>query len=117
MKLLTGLAVSIAVVMFALLVILGRATPVYILAALSASLAVVVVTQRSTRLWRNDSDVAARQAALRDAGVAPAVAEALARGQKIDAIRAYREERSVTLREAKAAVDQMERVIFSHPTP
>ncbi len=52
-------------------------------------------------------EIAARTSQFVAAGASPAVADALARGDKILAIKRYREEHGVGLREAKAAVDRM----------
>ena len=53
-------------------------------------------------------NAAARIASLAAAGVSPRVAEALTRGQKIAAIKAYREEHNVGLRQAKSAVERLQ---------
>lgn len=52
-------------------------------------------------------EIAARTSHFVAAGASPVVAEALARGDKILAIKRYRKEHGVGLREAKATVDRM----------
>ncbi len=51
--------------------------------------------------------LAPRRAALTAAGATPAVADALARGNQILAIKLYRQEHGVGLREAKAAIERL----------
>lgn len=62
-------------------------------------------------LWGDDE--AMRRAALA-AGASPAVADELARGNKINAIKAYREEAGVGLKESKDAVDGYEGALYRY---
>lgn len=100
---------AIAVVLALLVGMIFHWIPPYAAAALSVALALLIVATRGRP--RPAGDLAARAQALRGAGASPAVADLLARGQKINAIKAYREESGAGLREAKAAVEQLERAL------
>lgn len=66
---------------------------------------------RRVELWRDEEG--RRRAAL-EAGASPVVADELARGNKIGAIKAYREETGAGLKESKDAVDRVEATLYRY---
>ncbi len=78
-----------------------------LVAALSSSLALLVAATQRRRPALRPDEIARRANALLSLGASPEVADALAHGYRINAIKAYREERGVGLREAKDAVDRL----------
>src|SRR5260370_8517019 len=83
---------------------------VIIVAALSSSLALIAYRLRQNRTL--PGDVPLRTSRLLQAGASPRVADLLARGDRISAIKAYRQEHQVGLREAKKEIARLERVLF-----
>jgi hypothetical protein len=66
---------------------------------------------RRVDLW---SDDAARMQALLQAGASPAVAEHLVQGNKITAIKVYRRETGLGLKEAKDVVESYDRALYRY---
>lgn len=76
-----------------------------LIAALCSSLIIVVITIMSRKSTPHVGDFSQRYTALIEAGASSSVAELLANGKTIEAIKAYREENKVGLKEAKSAID------------
>lgn len=83
-------------------------TPLYVIVACSVLLTAIGVVARSRRHTIAPEEIAPRMNALLARGAPARVADALAHGEKIQAIKAYRQVYTVGLREAKEAVDAME---------
>ena len=88
-----------------------------IMAALSSSLAIIALLSRARRRVIRPAEIVPRRNALLARGVSPRIADALARGEKIAAIKAYREEHSAGLRDAKEAIESLERAISQVVAP
>jgi ribosomal protein L7/L12 len=76
-----------------------------LIAVLGSSLIIVVITIMSRKHIPPVGNSSQRYTALIEAGASSRVAELLSYGKTIEAIRAYREENKVGLKEAKRAID------------
>ena len=76
-----------------------------LIAVLGSSLIIVVITIMSRKRTSPVGDPSQRYTALIEAGASSCVAELLSYGKTIEAIKAYREENNVGLKEAKIAID------------
>lgn len=82
---------------------------VILVAVLSSSLALIAYRLRQNRVL--PGNVPFRTSRLLQAGASPRVADLVARGDRISAIKAYREEHQVGLREGKEAIERLECVL------
>src|SRR5260370_40928385 len=87
---------------------------VIIVAALSSSLALIAYRLRQNRTL--PGDVPLRTSRLLQVGASPRVADLLARGGRLSAIKAYRHEHQVGLRERKEELERLERVLRHLPS-
>lgn len=76
---------------------------ILVAAVAGGALAQRVLRRRDETRWSAPDG----QARLRAAGASPTVATLLARGETIGAIKAYRAEHQVSLRDAKAVIDHL----------
>jgi hypothetical protein len=86
---------------------------VIFVAVLASSLALIAYRLRQNRIL--PGDVPLRTSRLLQVGASPRVADLLARGDRLSAIKAYREEHQVGLREGKEQIERFERVLRHIP--
>ncbi len=87
---------------------------VILVAVLASSLALIAYRLRQNRIL--PGDVPLRTSRLLQVGASPRVANLLARGDRLSAIKAYREEHQVGLREGKEQIERFERVLRHIPS-
>ena len=87
---------------------------VILVAVLASSLALIAYRLRQNRIL--PGDVPLRTSRLLQVGASPRVADLLARGDRLSAIKAYREEHRVGLREGKEQIERFERVLRHIPS-
>lgn len=81
---------------------------IIIIAALAASLALIVVAmQRQRRPQAAGQDQSRRLEQLTSVGVSPQVAHYIANGDRLKAVKAYRSETGIGLKEATSYIDTM----------
>ena len=85
-----------------------------LVAVLASSLALIAYRLRQNRIL--PGDVPLRTSRLLQVGASPRVADLLARGDRLSAIKAYREEHQVGLREGKEQIERFERVLRHIPS-